>query len=392
MNGSPTPILDREATVPLSAATTADRPKPRRVKTILFLVLVACGLLIALLDSSPIHLFHGKARGLVALWALVVAPLLLGFANVVIHELGHVIAGLFMGFRFVSVRVWSLRMNSGFRFRLADNRGSEYAGLARMLPIGSRAFKTRVIVMTLGGPVANLLTSFMIAPYIGTIPLAGWFMVWSGFVGIFNLVPFSRGKTLTDGRRILKLFSRKIPNKRRLALMKIVADCAKGRAPAGIDPALISAAIAIFDRSADTLVAHYIAYNAGWDTTPESEVARLLEISLQNSDLAPPALREALFADAGAFQATKRKNVALATEWLNDLPENPSTPWARLWVETAILESQEDFREALRKLDAIEGMFSQHKVSKKDLAKIQRWRSELLQKAEKHYASSPTGT
>ena len=111
---------------------------------------------------------------------------------------------------------------------------------------------------------------------------------------------------------------------------------------------MISAAIAIFDRSADTLVAHYIAYNAGWDTAPESEVARLLEISLQNSDLAPPALREALFADAGAFQATKRKNVALATEWLNDLPENPSTPWARLWVETAILEFQEDVREALR--------------------------------------------
>lgn len=240
MNGSATPILDREATVPSSAATAADRPKPRRVKTILFLVLVAGGLLIAVLDSFPIHLFNGEARGLVALWALVVFPLLLGFATVVIHELGHVVAGLCMGFRFVSVRVWSLRINSRFRFRLADNRGSEYAGLARMLPIGSRAFKTRVIVMTLGGPVANFLTSLMIAPYVRTIPLAGWFMAWSGFVGIFNLVPFRRGKTLTDGRRILTLFSRKIANKRRLALMKIAADCAEGRAPARIEPALIS--------------------------------------------------------------------------------------------------------------------------------------------------------
>jgi len=345
---------------------------------------------IAVLDSSPIHIFHGKARGLVALWALVLAPLLLGFAILVIHELGHVIAGLCMAFRFVSVRVWSLRINSGFRFRLADNRGSEYAaGLARMLPIGSRAFKTRVIVMTLGGPVANLLTSLMIAPYVGAIPLAGWFMVWSGFVGIFNLVPFSRGNILSDGKRILMLFSRKIANKRRLALMKIAADRAKGRAPAEIDPALISAAIAISDRSAATLVAHWFAYTAGWDTAPESEVARLIEICLQNSDLAPLGLRDALFADAGAFQATKRKNLALATEWLNDLPENPSTPWARLWVETAILESKEDFREALRKLDEVEGMYSQHKVRKNDWEKIHRWRSELLQKAEKHDACSP---
>ena len=154
MNGSPTPILDREAPVPPSAATAKDRFKPHRVKTILFLVLLACGLLIAVLDSS--NLFHGKARVLVALSALVVAPLLLWFAIVVIHELGHVLAGLCMGFRFLSVRVLSLRINSGFRFTLADNYGSEIAGLARMLPIGSRAFKTRVIVMTLGGPVALL--------------------------------------------------------------------------------------------------------------------------------------------------------------------------------------------------------------------------------------------
>jgi len=77
---------------------------------------------------------------------------------------------------------------------------------------------------------------------------------------------------------------------------------------------------------------------------------------------------------------------------LNDLPENPSTPWARLCVETAILESQDDFREALRKLDAIEGMYSRHKVRKNDLEKIQSWRSELRQRAERHYASSQTRT
>jgi hypothetical protein len=91
-------------------------------------------------------------------------------------------------------------------------------------------------------------------------------------------------------------------------------------------------------------------------------------------------LRETLFADAGIFQASKRKKVELARQWLAEIPEATPNRWVRPWVESAILDAEENFQEALQKVDEAEvAVRKEHPgiVMNKCLA---LWRDELTTK------------
>ena len=136
--------------------------------------------------------------------------------------------------------------------------------------------------------------------------------------------------------------------------MRLGADVADGVPPESLPADYLSKAIAVCDRSADTVTAHAIAYSAAFHQHRDLEAGHLLETCLKFSNGAAPGFREALMSDAAVFQARRRKRADLAEEWLAKIPANTPQSWLRSRAEAAVLEAHGDFEGADRKLDECE--------------------------------------
>ena len=397
-SASITPILDRVTPVP-PPATVAIESLSSGVRLVIGVVValvtfawigliiwsptgsLAEGGLSKKIDSVVSELFSGEASVVTFIWSMFVCPVLALFAVIVVHELGHLVAGLCTGYRLVSMEFGVIAIRPPFRITVQRARRAGADAMTAMVPVHVRNLRWRALVMILGGPLANIGSAFavfLLDPKLGVFAVL--FILLSLIVGGGNLVPFRSRAVLSDGKRILLLLRRDGRGERWLAIVQLAADMRKGVEPRDLRPDLIALAVAICDESPDTTLAHVIAYAAAWDRSTEAETAQLLETALRYSNFAGPALREGIFSDAGVFQARKRKCQQLAREWLEDLPTGYSTP--RLRLEAAILEVEDDIEGALNKLDEVEKATlkepdaAQKKIS---LKSIQRWRSELLQ-------------
>ncbi len=81
------------------------------------------------------------------------------FLAMIIHETGHMIAGLCSGYRMDYMRVGPIQINSRFRVSRAPRSGVGLAGLASVFPRRKDAVHARAIVYILGGPLANLISA-----------------------------------------------------------------------------------------------------------------------------------------------------------------------------------------------------------------------------------------
>jgi hypothetical protein len=312
----------------------------------------------------------------------VVLPFLL-FAVIVVHEIGHLVCGLSVGFHLTHVRFGPFRISPPFRvsFKLEPKTGA--SGGVSMIPGSSKNLRSRAMVFILGGPLANLLVGTLIfALKIGG-SLAAGFAALSILIGLGNLIPFRRLALISDGKRMLMLLKNVGQGERLLAVLQLAAELRSGVAPENLSPDFIAKATAVRDESPDTVAGYALAYAAAWYQNAPDKAAQLLETCLEYSQFTAPAVREALRSDAAIFQARKRNHIDLAEKWLSEIPEKTLLPGLRLKAESAILEAQGNIEGALKKLDEVEAALMtihdsyQRSVS---LRFLQRWRRELLEK------------
>jgi Zn-dependent protease len=319
-------------------------------------------------------------------WSLVFCPLLAVFMVIVVHELGHLLAGWSVGFRFISIRFGPIQIVRPFRISLArkDHQRAGASGSTGMFPTNIKGIRVRMLTMVLGGPTANLLCACAVILIVPGISIfRDWFVLLSLLTGIGNLIPFNRLSHVSDGRRILMLLNKDGRGERWLAIIQLASDLRNGVAIENLRPEFIAMAVAIRDDSPDTVIGHSLAYAASWYTDTDDETARLLETCLRYSPFAPLILREAILSDAGVFQGRKRKRDDLAREWLADLPAKTELPGLRLRVEAAILEAKDDFQGSLNKLDEVVSAtltLPDRPQRTLSLKLLQRWRSELQEK------------
>lgn len=311
-----------------------------------------------------------------------VLPFLL-FAVIVIHEIGHLVCGLCVGFRLMSIRFGPVRISPPFRvsFRLEPKTGA--SGLVSMIPGMSKNLRSRAMIFILGGPVANLLAGFFILFLKVGGPLASLFASLSILVGAANLVPFRRLALISDGKRMLMLLKNAGQGERLLAILQLAAELRSGIEPENLSPDFIAKAIAVKDESPDTSAGYAFAYAAAWYEDGPDKAAQLLETCLEYSQFAAPVMREALRCSAAVFQGRKRDRIDLAEQWLLEIPEKTVLPGLRLQAESAILEAQGNIEGALKKLDEVEtALMAVYDSYEKPVAlrSLQRWRRELLEK------------
>jgi hypothetical protein len=134
-----------------------------------------------------------------------------GWTGMFLHEAGHALAGTLMGFRLSVFRVTPLEVvvQGDGRTRVAWHKrlGGGYLGL----PKHDRNLSLRTILITVGGPAANVFTfllCWLVLRMAGGMVTGAAFafvrglMIFSLLSAVLNLAPFEFGASKTDGRRL----------------------------------------------------------------------------------------------------------------------------------------------------------------------------------------------
>jgi hypothetical protein len=311
----------------------------------------------------------------------VVLVLAVTLVAITIHELAHAIVGVLAGFRFNSLRISRLQFDRPFRVSLYKGRGTGAGGWASLFPVKQNKLILRAVVMLLAGPFSNLLCAGLLVALPHSTGMFSALLIYISFLlGLMNLIPFRSRAVISDGGRIAMLLANRARGERWLSILKLVEELRTGVPAENMTPEFIAKAVAIEDKSPDTVTAFAIAYAAAFWQHKDDEAARLLEACLRNASVAAPSQRTGLITDAAVFQARRRKRIDLAEQWLADLPPKLEYPWLPLRGQAAILEARGDIAGALRKLDEVEKLLlavPNQALREMSLRNLKRWKAEL---------------
>lgn len=379
-----TPILDRLQPIPAP---------PKKAKSTLKNVLLGAligvigSLLVLLPDYSSGPVFHvkvfmqsvfGHTNPLLVL--LLLFPL--EYVAVFMHECGHLLAGMMVGFRVDHMRVGPLLLRPPFKVSFERYNLAGHAAHAAVVPVNAEGLRHKMLIFTLGGIAANLFTGSLavwLFRQTGNWVL-GCFAFVSLIQGMANLLPLTRRTTVFDGRRVWMLLFHHPQGDRWLAMIQLSTVLIEGTAPEECDPELVRQVTALMDRSPDTAVAQQLGYTVAYYSGNDDEAARCLESSMAHGRLAGPALREGFPFQAAIFQARKRKNVALAKEWLQDAPQKLMVPAMRLNAEAAIFEAEGHIDEAVKKIEesmALARAIKEDSRRKVTIMLLEKWKAEI---------------
>ncbi len=153
------------------------------------------------------------------IWILI-AVLIASILSVVLHEGGHLVAGLLTGYRFVSFRYlnWTLiRRNGRLQWRNYELAGT--GGQCLMAPPDRPLDQIDTRWYNAGGVLANILIAVIAALLIWACDLPHWLdellviMIILGlFIGLGNGIPMKMGGVANDGLN-LKQLEKDIPGK-----------------------------------------------------------------------------------------------------------------------------------------------------------------------------------
>lgn len=348
---SPTPILDLEC--PLPATNPWDRLSWRKALLIVILPLIAIFLLVPafliLSDRNPLAAKFFKSVGAtfdrvfkssadqdpILYFLFYFFSLLL---ILLIHELGHVAAGMAVGFQFKRIRIGPLSMlksANGIKFTL--QRISSLDGLAAMEIPHLKKLRRKLAIYTAAGPFANLMSGacawlFLMGHFSdGLQPIfrqsLQLFSVLSVLIPLANLIPYLRRNGMfTDGARLLSLASSRAKTRRWLCIIALNAQIKAGARLRDLNRIWISQSSAISDKSLDALQGLWIAYLVENDRENAETAARYLEQCLERFRIASPEFQKMLLMEGAIFQAWFRDDEQKARIWSQRFGSSKSMP------------------------------------------------------------------
>ncbi|RPJ57133.1 MAG: hypothetical protein EHM23_21530 [Acidobacteria bacterium] len=347
---SQTPILDRLAPLPAQA-------RSRRGMTVVIVVwsFVLATLAAAVALGHPPMLrewllvtmpkwVESQGAG-TAIGLLAISTFVSSLGVVVVHEGGHILAGITAGFRFKSIRLGPLKFDRVGGLSFLRDLVNPFAGVATVVPTTTERLVPRGIAMLAGGPGANILSGCLVL----LLPFSHGFLSWLFIVqsignGLSDLLPYRSKLGVSDGTFLWALVRDRSRAERWLALMRLSSDSMEGVLPELLPVDFINKAVAPRDDSIDTVVSHVFAFSSAFHQHQNCEAGRFLETCLLHAGHAPASMREALMSEAAVFQARRRKRTDLAEQWLADIPPTTGLRWLRPRAEAAILEAKGDVR------------------------------------------------
>lgn len=149
--------------------------------------------------------------GRLAIWVgICVAIALLCPISVLVHEIGHLLFGWFVGMKWTSILFWHIRISRIDRsvhfclFPIAD-------GACEMVPTSDKNLEGKLIFYALGGAILNftyagvVLALFVFFRTNALLTILAAFVPFNVAEGIYALVPVGLESGKTDGRFVLDL-------------------------------------------------------------------------------------------------------------------------------------------------------------------------------------------
>jgi hypothetical protein len=263
------------------------------------------------------------------------------YVTITVHEAGHLLAGLSVGYDFSIFAVGALNLTrADGKWRVAIGNPAwvpkSFMGFTLFFINDYTEFRRRMMIYIGGGPLANFLllvvaylalraSNFtMSASLFATAPLT-WVLgtaltgvVWTAaFILLTSLYPSQW--LPTDGSKLWKLLWNDARTDRLRAQTQIGSAVLRGVRPRDWEPAWIETALARKDGSASEANAHYLAYRWALDTKAmvraEQHLAQAVRLRFKLS----PADRLLILIEAAFFELRFNANAANADAWLKKL-------------------------------------------------------------------------
>lgn len=236
------------------------------------------------------------------------------YVGILIHEVGHVLAGLFVRYPFKSVTVGPFTMSAvdgGWTLKIEK---PNLSGMALHLRAGrKRGLKTAFFA--LGGPMANALT-FTAAPYVleyHSTFLSALCLI-SLFLCVSNLIPFYTSGFASDGMVIWRALRSSKQELRDSALRRLAPQLGKVR-PREYRRTWIQKSIAFCEPTQGSFIAHWLAYLHYNDAEQWDLAASMLETCLELSPAAGVKLQKLCVLEAAVFHAWALDDLEGALRW-----------------------------------------------------------------------------
>jgi hypothetical protein len=141
------------------------------------------------------------------------------YGSILFHELGHLVAGDIVRFRLLSFAVGPLSFAyTKGRWRAQMRYDKLTGGHTAMVPTTPRHIRLRVMILTLGGPLASALLGAMGVVCLLLIPGPAWSAALGRAVALatgfaigdffFNLLPMASEAQYSDGARLWQMYRR----------------------------------------------------------------------------------------------------------------------------------------------------------------------------------------
>lgn len=261
---------------------------------------------------------------------LIVALAVNSFLVIAWHELGHVLGGLLVGFRFYLYAVGPLRVDrgpAGLEWKFNRNL-SLWGGIAAAAPDPEKAnslsdLRPKMFSLVAGGPVASLLGALLLWPAMQSWRTDPWFAMVTGTFGILSILiffatmlPVKTGGYMSDGSRILHLLAGTAASDRWMTSVMISTNALAIR-PREWPEEWMEAITKDVSEDYDGIMALWLRYS--WHSDREEHQAALywLEKALAAVDKWPEAARPIVYQSAADYYARVEKDPVRAREFFN---------------------------------------------------------------------------
>ncbi len=331
-------------------------------------------------------------------WLVLIVMTMLLLLTATVHELGHLLAGYLVRFRFQVLVVGPLRISGGNgRLRWQRQRGgSLFNGLAASLPDEMDNLGRRLLYFALGGPLASLLLSLVALAIVLFLSsdlrrMLDYLWLWecslfTAVVSYFFLLTSMRpgtyhNGTVADGGRILMVATRSPEAERWQALVKLNAADLAGQRPFQWDEALLRQSVSLPDNSLDYLTGVVMNYHHWLDKNEPQRARRYLEEALNSSVAWETGMRTRLVLEKAFLAAAHLQDLRMARETLAQVKVSRRQVNSLFWRAKAAIHLLAGDREDARET-AVHGIAVMSDDDQTGLQKAERaWLNALIAKA-----------
>lgn len=294
----------------------------------------------------------GKVVALEAAVAVVVCM----FGLILLHELGHLLGGLLVGFEFSFLTTGPLRIyRQDGKLHVSWNKSLElWGGIAACFPKDFKDLNRRMLVMVAGGPLASLvvgaalwLLAPLVAPHLAiAMRVLG---ATSLALGAVNAIPMQNGRFQSDGGKIRTLLAGGPECDRMVAMTTLAVQLMGGARPRDFQPELVKMLEPVPEISAETFGVAYLLSQYAFDRGDFATSAALLDRLLENVNSLAHFQRPFVYLEGAFWEARMRKNPGKAREYQalgKDVPPGLIKERTFLFTEAVILAAEGRVAEA----------------------------------------------